>query len=470
VKIYPKTLAIGLFIIIISTNSLTILSSANSEISYLADTSHFLVAGGPYGTFESPLYEGDLINFQAEIINGDVSDYFFRWDTNNDGIWEKDDFGSQKGSPTYSHVYKDDYVGLSKVEAWDGVSYRPQWEDGTIFSESLLSVPQPVGSSVYKTIGMKFHAHSEITINQLGIFNDPVDSYILIFNVRLWTESGKLIQSINNPEAGVGTWTWLDLVPVTLDAGENYIISLGIGANQVPTLENPGITSDGVIEPLEFLLMDASPFGFPETSYSTSFLPMVDMQYAYNFPVPDVKEDFADVYVLNAAPIVEAGVDLEINLEETAIFAGGFFDPGSDDTHEIQWDFGDGNNIQGILNPQHIYDNPGTYVVTLTVTDDDGGIGTDTLTVSVLKPLTVKDLIWNLKDTIIDLDLPNGLENSMTSTLSNALASFENGNNHAAENKIRAFIFHVRAQKGKKIPNLDAGTLIGSASDIINLI
>ncbi len=46
------------------------------------------------------------------------------------------------------------------------------------------------------------------------------------------------------------------------------------------------------------------------------------------------------------------------------------------------WDFGDGATGAGV-SPTHRYDDDGTWVATLTVTDDRGGIGTDTVTVTI---------------------------------------------------------------------------------------
>ena len=51
--------------------------------------------------------------------------------------------------------------------------------------------------------------------------------------------------------------------------------------------------------------------------------------------------------------------------------------------HTIEWDFGDGETSAGTLNPTHAYGDNGTYSVTLTVTDDDEGVGSNTLTVTV---------------------------------------------------------------------------------------
>ena len=43
-----------------------------------------------------------------------------------------------------------------------------------------------------------------------------------------------------------------------------------------------------------------------------------------------------------------------------------------------EWDFGDGETDTGTLTPIHAYADNGAYVVTLTVTDDDGGTSSTT--------------------------------------------------------------------------------------------
>ena len=70
-------------------------------------------------------------------------------------------------------------------------------------------------------------------------------------------------------------------------------------------------------------------------------------------------------------------------MDEEVTFNGSFTDPGSDDTHAIEWDFGDNTGAENTLTPTHVYEQAGDFTVTLTVTDDDGGVGRDDLTVTV---------------------------------------------------------------------------------------
>jgi len=84
----------------------------------------------------------------------------------------------------------------------------------------------------------------------------------------------------------------------------------------------------------------------------------------------------------NVAPTVDAGSDQTVDEGDSVNFYGSFIDPG-DDTHDIVWDFGDGTFAAGILTPTRTYSEPLSLVVTLTITDDDGGVGSDVMTVTV---------------------------------------------------------------------------------------
>ena len=98
-----------------------------------------------------------------------------------------------------------------------------------------------------------------------------------------------------------------------------------------------------------------------------------------------------DIDIVNRAPVVELGGPAS-GVEGSPIsFSGSFTDPGSLDTHTIEWSFGDGGTDAGTLTPTHTYADNGPYTVTLTVTDNDGGEGTDTIVVNVENVAPVVD-------------------------------------------------------------------------------
>ncbi len=99
--------------------------------------------------------------------------------------------------------------------------------------------------------------------------------------------------------------------------------------------------------------------------------------------------DVANVTISNVAPTVAAGPDQTVYSNDTVSFSGSFTDPGSDTVTTIEWDFGDGSaKLYGTLTPTHVYLVAQVYTVNLTVTDDDGGVGWDTLTILV-EPIPV---------------------------------------------------------------------------------
>ncbi|MHC5112213.1 MAG: PKD domain-containing protein, partial [Planctomycetota bacterium] len=120
---------------------------------------------------------------------------------------------------------------------------------------------------------------------------------------------------------------------------------------------------------------------------------------SFSFYVNDGKEDsaFATVSItiapVNDPPVVEVGADLVIDEGAILTFAGSFTDPDTGDTHTFDWDFGDGSEVLIVnpLAPVHVYADNGIYVVTLTVTDNHGGVGVDNLTVEVFNVPPIAD-------------------------------------------------------------------------------
>jgi uncharacterized delta-60 repeat protein len=98
--------------------------------------------------------------------------------------------------------------------------------------------------------------------------------------------------------------------------------------------------------------------------------------------------------VTNVAPTVNpVGGPGSATAGQSVSFSGSFTDPGTLDTWTVSWDFGDGNVIAphsstdaGALSPSHTYASEGTYTVTLTVQDDDGGVDTKQMVI-VINPV-----------------------------------------------------------------------------------
>ena len=84
---------------------------------------------------------------------------------------------------------------------------------------------------------------------------------------------------------------------------------------------------------------------------------------------------------VNDPPVADAGLDQTASVGDAVTFDGsGSSDDGT--THSYAWDFGDDSTGTG-ESPTHTYTAVGTYTVTLTVTDEGGLTGTDTLIVTV---------------------------------------------------------------------------------------
>jgi PKD repeat protein len=90
------------------------------------------------------------------------------------------------------------------------------------------------------------------------------------------------------------------------------------------------------------------------------------------------------VMVNNVAPTAEAGSNQTVNEGQTVSFNGNATDPGTIDVPTLQysWNYGDGQTGNGV-HVTHVFTSNGPHTVTLTVTDKDGGAGTDNLTVTV---------------------------------------------------------------------------------------
>ena len=106
--------------------------------------------------------------------------------------------------------------------------------------------------------------------------------------------------------------------------------------------------------------------------------------------------DIGVVDVSNADPVVTMESFEKATLDSFGTPRATFTDQGSQDTHTAEIDWGDGatstlviDNSDDSVGGNHQYSYPGSYIVTLSVTDDDGGVGIATTSLLVAQPNAV---------------------------------------------------------------------------------
>jgi PKD repeat protein len=241
------------------------------------------------------------------------------------------------------------------------------------------------------------------TVNFSGSFTDPgtSDTHTFSWNfgdsnttsgtltpTHVYTDNGTftVTLTVTDNDGGVGTDTLtvtVNNVAPTANAGSNQTVNEGDTVSFSGSFTDPG-SSD-----IQTISWD---FGDSTSDNSGTLTPTHvytdNGTFTVTLTVTDddggVGTDTLTVTVNNVAPTANAGSDQTVNEGDTVNFSGSFTDPGSSDTQTISWDFGDStSDNSGTLTPTHVYTDNGTFTVTLIVTDDDGGVGTDTMTVTV---------------------------------------------------------------------------------------
>ena len=143
----------------------------------------------------------------------------------------------------------------------------------------------------------------------------------------------------------------------------------------------------------------------PTFSWGDDYVGAVGLRVADDAGLTDT--DSTTVIVNNVAPTVDAGPDQTAECCVDAVsMSGSFADPGWLDTHTVHWDFGDGASADGSLEVSHVYSELGTFPATLTITDDDGGVGVEAATVTVVD--TTSPDITCPADVIVEGDTTGG--------------------------------------------------------------
>jgi uncharacterized delta-60 repeat protein len=106
--------------------------------------------------------------------------------------------------------------------------------------------------------------------------------------------------------------------------------------------------------------------------------------YGFDGALTDTATVSITVIGINDIPFADAGLDQTAEEGQSVAFHGAYVDPDASLPNiEMAWDFGDGESLTGTLTSTHSYADNGLYTVTLIVTDDLGGVGIDTLLITV---------------------------------------------------------------------------------------
>ncbi|HOG45479.1 MAG TPA: PKD domain-containing protein [Anaerolineae bacterium] len=172
-------------------------------------------------------------------------------------------------------------------------------------------------------------------------------------------------------------------------ADEGTLASFSLGSFADPGADSPWAVAvawgDGSAH-TTFTTATTGPLGTQPHAYTDNG------EYTVTVTVTDKDTAASDVTftvtIANVVPTVEAGADAAIDEGDTFTGSGSFSDPGAD-TWTASVDYGDGSSTQPLALSgkafalSHAYAQDGAYTVAVTVNDDDGATGSDTLTVTV---------------------------------------------------------------------------------------
>lgn len=217
--------------------------------------------------------------------------------------------------------------------------------------------------------------------------------YLLVIDNSSLINRTKLLIDVNKP----------DTEPPTAEAGPD--ISLTEDETRIFDGTN-SYDNAGIVEYIWYFGDGSTALGPTQShAYSRSGKYTVTL-FVYD-RVGYMGADVANVTVLNAVPVANAGPDREVGLKQPVNFNGDkSWDTPSDLPSLLYfWDYGDGSLGIG-KTATHSYIVAGGYTVTLTVRDDDGAEGKDPCMVSVSNKTNQPPRLSPIPDVFVRLNYP----------------------------------------------------------------
>ncbi len=292
------------------------------------------IAGGPY-----IIDEGSSVELQGKCItHHHLLSYQYRWDLDNDSIFDT----IWNASSVYKLEFSDDFNGTVGLQILDN------------FNRTEIAYAQIIVKNVAPKVNLRIHTSniSENATMSVRIAGEKWhDVFIELFKDGKVIENGTLVRYPGSPNEQM-----LHFPNQTIDSEANWTAVLRYTPADDPVNGKPnGATPCWVI----LKLSNGS---------------KIKLHHTFN-----VRHNNTHIWIINLTPEIPVAM---YNATITHITQ----DPGADELM-FYWEFGDGtnltikytnyNNIYPVIiieNLTHIYSNAGTYKITLTVKDDDGGI------------------------------------------------------------------------------------------------
>jgi hypothetical protein len=362
-------------------------------------------------------------------------------------VWSVEAITDMAGEITFEVIVNDDDGSLDRVIVLYFLEGQNVWQPVELtISDGMASatIPQPVGEMLYfvqavddsgnvavaldhgnlysvstsnsapvADAGPDRNENEGTLLNFTGVFTDPNPLDTHTFGWTVVADNGQVVpggtsQNFSFTPFDNGTYTVTftvtdtqgaldadsavvtvsNLPPIT-DAGPEQTVNEGQQADFVGSFTDPGSNDTHT---MAWTVVDSGGGTVGNGSgLNFSFTPDDNDTFTVTFSVTDDDggSDSTDVMLtsLNVSPTADAGADQMALVGEVVTFDGTLSDPGTADTHTFLWEVeaSNGQNVPDGTNEDLTFtpDAAGTYTLTFTVTDDDGGVGMDTAVLTV---------------------------------------------------------------------------------------
>jgi PKD repeat protein len=308
--------------------------------------------------------EGSTFNFQGSAIGGSLSDH-----------WDFGDGSTADGTLTPSHVYVNpgSYTATLTVTDSAGLSSSSSLAVTVNDLPPTVTLSAPASGTAGTLVSFTASASSSSPVEQAAGFgyqwqfgdgttgsgSSPSHAYALdgIYTVTVTATDVDGAQGTASRVVNINPS--ISIAPVSaVNAGSTLTFrGTAVGSNSFTYAWNfgDGTTASGTLSPAHVY---QNPGTYTAQLTATDALGMTGISSV-------------TVTVVNSSsstPTVSAGSPITVNAGSSASFSQAT-ESGGTAPFAYSWNFGDGTQQSGSLNPSHTYANPGSYTATVTVTD-----------------------------------------------------------------------------------------------------